>query len=355
MDYYVFNIGKPAVSDWWTQNIKRGVITAGFEGNPEDKGAAILKKMNEGDWVLAFVNGRGFVGAGHVQDIDTYRLHPSLPSNSLSDHRHERGVNWVHYVRDVKDAVTVASVGGHAPRQTMERLRNQEQAESIIALLAQRPGSLREDGYQCELWGANGWRTVTVTYALARPEAIVRCPECYGAVRLHTAGPRGIPRAHAEHRIGHPGCSLGHYFDGTHTPHPSPVLAPLGSIASSSPDITLEDDESAFPEGSESFKLHRHLERDRKLPRRLKESRLKETGKLECEVCSFDFTATYGSVGDGFIEAHHRIPVHQLKGKEKTRASDLALVCSTCHRMLHRADPQLRVEELRALLLGKRK
>ena len=174
MDYYVFNIGKPAVSDWWTQNIKRGVITAGFEGNPEDKGAAILKKMNEGDWVLAFVNGRGFVGAGHVQDIDTYRLHPSLPSNSLSDHRHERGVNWVHYVRDVKDAVTVASVGGHAPRQTMERLRNQEQAESIIALLAQRPGSLREDGYQCELWGANGWRTVTVTYALARPEAIVR-------------------------------------------------------------------------------------------------------------------------------------------------------------------------------------
>lgn len=62
MDYYVFNIGKPAVSDWWTQNIKRGVITAGFEGNPEDKGAAILKKMNEGDWVLAFVNGRGFVG-----------------------------------------------------------------------------------------------------------------------------------------------------------------------------------------------------------------------------------------------------------------------------------------------------
>ncbi|WP_374220514.1 HNH endonuclease [Ralstonia pickettii] len=354
MDYYAFNIDKPATSEWWAQNIARGVITVGFDGKPQDRGAVILQNLKEGDWVLAFANGRGFVGAGRVREIGTYQLHPSIPSDSLSDHRHERGVDWVHYVRDVKDAVTVASIDGHAPRQTRERLRNHKQAERIIALLSERSSNLSERGYRCELWGTNGWRTVPVTYALARPEAIVRCRECHGSVRLHVAGPKGIPRAHAEHRIGHPGCSLGHYFNGTRTPHPSPVVAP-SDAASTSSDITVEDDESAFPEGRESFKLHRHLERDQKLPRRLKECRLRETGKLECEVCSFDFTATYGSVGEGFIEAHHRTPVHQLNGKQKTKAIDLALVCSNCHRMLHRADPQLRVEELRARLLAKPK
>jgi len=82
----------------------------------------------------------------------------------------------------------------------------------------------------CEVWGQTGWRRVTVASALARPSALTRCIECRGAVRLHVAGPGGVPRAHAEHREGHKGCSLGHYFSGVRSQHPNSVSDPaLGS------------------------------------------------------------------------------------------------------------------------------
>jgi predicted HNH restriction endonuclease len=161
----------------------------------------------------------------------------------------------------------------------------------------------------------------------------------------------GIPRAHSEHREGHAGCSLGHYFEGIKSPHPHPVLPPIGETdAEAVSTVQIEDDESAFPEGRELFKLHRYHERDRTLSQRAKTARLARVGALSCDVCGFDFSMTYGELGDGFIEAHHRVPVAQLAGKLKTKVSDLALVCANCHRMLHRADPQLTVEALQAKL-----
>lgn len=207
----------------------------------------------------------------------------------------------------------------------------------------------------CEVWSRTKWKRMSVANALARPSALTRCIECHGAVRLHVAGPEGVPRAHAEHREGHEGCSLGHYFSGTRSPHPYPVLDPtLGSDESNLSVIADEDDESAFPEGQKSYSMHRKRERDGALPRRVKAARLASTGRLECEACSFDFTKDFGELGEGFIEAHHRVPVHKLDGTKKTKAEDLALVCSNCHRMLHRSDPQLTVEELRTLLSTRR-
>jgi len=113
--------------------------------------------------------------------------------------------------------------------------------------------------------------------------------------------------------------------------------------------ITSEDDESAFPEGRESFALHRRLERDGSLVKRAKARRLADSECLECECCGFDFVATYGPIGTGFIEAHHKKPVSRLDGTETTKISDLALVCSNCHRMLHRMKDST-VEGLKLLL-----
>jgi hypothetical protein len=115
-------------------------------------------------------------------------------------------------------------------------------------------------------------------------------------------------------------------------------------------EVAQETDESAFPEGAELFRQHRRLERDRTLTRRAKAKRLQDTGKLECEICSFDFARIWGEIGAGFIEAHHKTPVHELDGIARTKISDLALVCSNCHRMLHRFRPQLDVDEMRAVL-----
>ena len=57
-------------------------------------------------------------------------------------------------------------------------------------------------------------------------------------------------------------------------------------------------------------------------------------GRLECECCKFDFLTSYGQLGEKFIECHHK--VHVSTGERITRIEDLALVCSNCHRMLHR-------------------
>ncbi|MGZ5051385.1 MAG: HNH endonuclease [Methylobacter sp.] len=162
------------------------------------------------------------------------------------------------------------------------------------------------------------------------------------------AGRNNTTRAHAEHRPGHSGCSLGHYFDGTRTPHPQQVEAP-SSFSDELPEseIAIQDDESAFPEGKEKFKQHRYLERDGKIARKAKAQRLAKTGKLECEVCQLDFAACYGEIGHGFIEAHHKTPVAKLDGIKRTKIEDLALVCSNCHRMLHRGDSLLTVEQLK--------
>lgn len=112
--------------------------------------------------------------------------------------------------------------------------------------------------------------------------------------------------------------------------------------------IAAEDEESAYPEGRERYKKHRSLERDSRIVKSKKIKRLKKTGKLQCDVCSFDFKEMYGEIGEGFIEAHHSVPVAELGGKRKTRESELALVCSNCHRMLHRGNTLLSIEELKS-------
>lgn len=60
----------------------------------------------------------------------------------------------------------------------------------------------------------------------------------------------------------------------------------------------------------------------------------KNNGRLRCECCDFDFFETYKNLGHEFIECHHKI--HLSTGERITRIEDLAMVCSNCHRMLHR-------------------
>lgn len=68
-------------------------------------------------------------------------------------------------------------------------------------------------------------------------------------------------------------------------------------------------------------------------------------GFLACEVCKFDFAATYGELSERFIQAHHIAPLAQA-GAARTKLADLALVCSNCHRMLHRAKPWISPAQL---------
>ncbi|MBP7415644.1 MAG: HNH endonuclease [Pyrinomonadaceae bacterium] len=71
----------------------------------------------------------------------------------------------------------------------------------------------------------------------------------------------------------------------------------------------------------------------------------------KCEVCRFDFGATYGDRGRNFIEVHHLKPIADIKREYKINPiKDLRPVCANCHKMLHRRKPVLSIEELRALM-----
>lgn len=115
------------------------------------------------------------------------------------------------------------------------------------------------------------------------------------------------------------------------------------------PKEVIGDDEEG-EEGQILTRTHRYRERDTKLVKRKKDKVLQETGTLSCEVCGFDFGKSYGVHGQGFIECHHTKPVSELQEGQKTKLSDLSLVCSNCHRMIHRKRPWLTVIELKDIL-----
>jgi hypothetical protein len=107
---------------------------------------------------------------------------------------------------------------------------------------------------------------------------------------------------------------------------------------------------TAFKEGKEQFRLHLAKERNRYLVNAAKELWLSANPKLQCEVCGFSFAESYGELGGGFIEAHHKNPIETLAPDTIVRIDDLAPVCSNCHSMLHRRRPWLTVEQLKELM-----
>ncbi|HEX7304188.1 HNH endonuclease, partial [Lentzea sp.] len=67
---------------------------------------------------------------------------------------------------------------------------------------------------------------------------------------------------------------------------------------------------------------------------------------LACEVCGFDFESFYGERGKGFAEVHHAVPLH-VTGPTTTKLDDLVVLCSNCHRMIHRGKNWMTPDELR--------
>lgn len=71
-----------------------------------------------------------------------------------------------------------------------------------------------------------------------------------------------------------------------------------------------------------------------------------------CEACDFCFSDKYGKIGSNFIEAHHLIPFASLdEGKTSLNLeTDFAVLCSNCHRMIHRLDDPSNLSQLREVV-----
>ena len=135
------------------------------------------------------------------------------------------------------------------------------------------------------------------------------------------------------------------------------LLSQNSSIGGTWPDLeareaTLPDIDDSALEGERRLVQHFRLERSRSLVEAKKKTVLAATGRLACEICDFEFKARYGPLGDGFCEVHHKQPLAASVSPSVTHLKDLAVVCSNCHRILHRWSCTLSVEQLRERLIS---
>lgn len=111
------------------------------------------------------------------------------------------------------------------------------------------------------------------------------------------------------------------------------------------------DEYESVMEGRYLLRLHRVLERKPALREKKIRSVKASGGLLACEACQFDFEHTCGDRGQGFIECHHVEPLHET-GERPRNIHDLALLCSNCHRMIHRKPPWPTPAQLRDIING---
>ena len=114
------------------------------------------------------------------------------------------------------------------------------------------------------------------------------------------------------------------------------------------PSAEHSEEGGATLEESRRYRFHRRIERNpsaSKLAKKFHGAR--------CQACNFDFAARYGSIGEGYIEAHHLRPLSSLQeGIIVTydSAVDFAVLCSNCDRMIHRWPDPADLEGFKAAL-----
>jgi predicted HNH restriction endonuclease len=97
-------------------------------------------------------------------------------------------------------------------------------------------------------------------------------------------------------------------------------------------DIDAMADEASAIEGLKIERLVDHFERNPKL----RAAAIAIHGTT-CKACGFNFAAVYGFHGENFIEVHHLVPVSSLAEPASVNPrDDLTVLCSNCHRMVHR-------------------
>lgn len=103
-------------------------------------------------------------------------------------------------------------------------------------------------------------------------------------------------------------------------------------------------------EGRLLTRWHAYRERDRTLVKSAKAAFKLKHGHLFCEACEVDPKLTYGPRGEDRLQAHHRTPIEEMIPGSTTKAEDLAMVCPSCHDIIHAKRPWISVEDVRALL-----
>ena len=116
----------------------------------------------------------------------------------------------------------------------------------------------------------------------------------------------------------------------------------------------VDEEEIAGVEGRLLTRVHVYRERDRSFSRKVRKYyKARSGGLLVCEACDLAPRRVYGSSGESSIEVHHKIPIEQLQPDSKTVIGDMAMLCASCHRVVHSERPCLTVAQVGAMVAKK--
>ncbi len=119
--------------------------------------------------------------------------------------------------------------------------------------------------------------------------------------------------------------------------------------------VIVYDEKEMISEGKVTKKETVTKKRCSKLREAAIKQYTKESGRIVCEVCEFDFEQKYGLIGKGFIEIHHEEPIYQYSDDGFERYIGEAVekmkpLCANCHRIIHRSfGTQLTIAELKTI------
>ncbi len=122
-----------------------------------------------------------------------------------------------------------------------------------------------------------------------------------------------------------------------------PTGAESSKVAEVSPDLEFE-------EGQRLVRERSYFKRNPQLVRAAKERH-----NYVCQACYFQFKDKYGELGDDYIECHHMNPLSERTNSEKivkTSLDEVTVLCSNCHRMIHRTSPAMSLERLKSIVIS---
>ncbi len=113
------------------------------------------------------------------------------------------------------------------------------------------------------------------------------------------------------------------------------IRAQAGGVEVAPGEVEASTDDEEFVEGRLLTALHKRRERDRRVRSRLLKER-HARAPLRCDACNEGPKVTEERLQDAGFEGHHLLPLGH-SGERKVRVKDMALLCATCHRLIHRA------------------